>query len=63
MPKMKTKQSAAKRLRLTASGKLKHGSVSRGHLLGGKSRKRKRRLRKGAVLAAVDTPRIRVLLR
>ena len=45
MPKLKTKKAAAKRFRVTASGKLKRNKSNTQHILGKKSRKRKRNLR------------------
>lgn len=62
MPKMKTKRAAAKRFKKTGTGKIKrhHGYTS--HLLGGKSPKRKRQLRKGAIMSKGDTKRIEQLL-
>jgi large subunit ribosomal protein L35 len=62
MPKMKTKRAAAKRLKRTASGKLKRRSGWKSHLLEGKEPKRRRRLRKAGLIAKVDEPRIRVLV-
>src|SRR3989454_9475444 len=45
MPKLKTKRSAAKRFRMTATGKIKAGKAGRRHNLSlGKNRKRKNRL-------------------
>jgi large subunit ribosomal protein L35 len=58
MPKVKTKKSIAKRFRRTARGKLVFTRPGRGHLNSGKSRKRKRHLRKTGVLAAPDTKRL-----
>jgi len=58
MPKKKTKKSLAKRFRKTASGKLKFTRPGRGHLLSSKSGKRKRHLRKTAVLAKMDGKRL-----
>ena len=46
MPKMKTKRAAAKRLKKTASGKLKRRSGWKQHMLEGKEPKRRARLRK-----------------
>ncbi|MCB1119578.1 MAG: 50S ribosomal protein L35 [Chlamydiia bacterium] len=51
MPKMKTKKSLARRYRLTATGKLKHNSPGKRHLLTHKTGKRKRQLCKPKVLA------------
>lgn len=62
MPKKKTKKSAAKRFRRTASGKLKFAHGGKSHLLGGKTRKRKRHLRKAGVLSKADESRIGELL-
>ena len=45
MPKLKTKKAAAKRFRITASGQLKRNKSKTQHILGKKSRKRKRNLR------------------
>lgn len=45
MPKLKTKKAAAKRFRVTASGQLKRNKSNTQHILGKKSRKRKRNLR------------------
>ncbi len=59
MPKLKTRKSAAKRFRLTASGKVRRRKAYRGHLLTRKSRKRKRNLRAPSLVAEVDRPRIR----
>jgi large subunit ribosomal protein L35 len=58
MPKMKTKRSAAKRLKRTASGKLKRRSGWKRHKLEAKSPKRRRQLRKGKLIAEVDQPRL-----
>ena len=58
MPKMKTKRAAAKRLKRTASGRLKRNRGWKRHLLEAKGPKRKRRLRKAVVVAEVDQPRL-----
>jgi large subunit ribosomal protein L35 len=62
MPKMKTKRAAAKRLKKTASGKLKARSGWKSHLLEGKEPKRRRRLRKGKMIAPADVPRLKILV-
>lgn len=56
MPKIKTKRAAAKRLKATASGKLKRRSGWKRHLLEAKSPKRRRKLRKATMIADVDQP-------
>lgn len=62
MPKLKTNRSAAKRLKLTKSGKIKKRSAMRGHILGKKTRKRKRNLKKNSYLASTEEKKIRRLL-
>jgi large subunit ribosomal protein L35 len=62
MPKLKTKRSAAKRVRITATGKLVAGGGWKQHHLESKSPKRKRRLRRNYPLAAADQKRMRLLV-
>jgi large subunit ribosomal protein L35 len=51
MPKMKSHRGAAKRFKRTATGKLMHQKRNRRHILTKKTSKRKRQLRKPAVVA------------
>ena len=46
MPKLKTKKGAAKRFKVTESGKVRRNKAFRGHIMTKKSAKRKRNLRK-----------------
>ena len=46
MPKMKTKKAAAKRFKVTGTGKLKKFKANKSHILTKKTTKRKRNLRK-----------------
>ena len=62
MPKLKTNKSAAKRFKVTKSGKLKKRSANRGHILGKMSRKTKRKLRQSSYVSAADAKKIRRLL-
>ncbi|GAB7388588.1 50S ribosomal protein L35 [Bacillaceae bacterium] len=62
MPKMKTHRGAAKRFKKTGSGKLKRYHAFHSHLLEGKNAKRKRRLRKAALISKGDHKRIKQLL-
>jgi large subunit ribosomal protein L35 len=62
MPKMRTKRAAAKRLKVTASGKLKRHSGWKSHLLEAKSPKRRRRLRQASLISAADQPRLKKLV-
>lgn len=58
MPKMKTHRGAAKRFNLTGSGKIKRSHAYKSHILTKKSAKRKRNLRKAAVMSAADAQRV-----
>ncbi len=51
MPKIKTKRTVAKRVKVTANGNLKHMHPNKDHILTKKSRNRKRRLRKAGYLS------------
>jgi large subunit ribosomal protein L35 len=59
---MKTKSSAKKRFRITASGKVKRATAYRSHILTSKSTKRKRKLRKGHYVSRQDTPAVKMML-
>ena len=59
MPKLKTKRSAAKRLKVTGTGKLARAKGWKSHLLEWKSPKRRRKLRTGTLISAADQKRIR----
>ena len=54
MPKLKTHKGAAKRFRLTATGKVKRGHSHARHILAKKSTKRKRHLDIDALVAEAD---------
>lgn len=62
MPKLKTRKSIAKRFKLTKRGKIKRKRSFKSHLLGGKTSKRKRQLRKPALVSSVDLDTIRRML-
>ena len=62
MPKIKTNRSAAKRLKRSGSGKLVRNRMGRRHKLTSKTRKRKRQLRRKAMVAASMMPRINTLV-
>ena len=50
MPKMKTSRSAAKRFKVTGTGKLVRHKAYKSHILTKKTTKRKRNLRKATLL-------------
>lgn len=62
MPKQKTNRGAAKRFKLTASGKVKRGKAYHSHILTKKNRKRKRNLRKGTLVSKSDESRVKRML-
>lgn len=62
MPKMKTHRGAAKRFKRTGSGKIKRSHAFTSHILEKKSPKRKRNLRKSAIMAKGDAKRIDQLI-
>jgi len=57
MPKMKTHKGLAKRVKITATGKVRFKKANSGHLMSGKSGRRCRSLRKPAMLAATGLKR------
>ena len=57
MPKLKTKKAAAKRFKITGTGKLKRNKSNTQHILGKKSRKRKRNLRHATTVLLLYLPR------
>ncbi|MEE9347811.1 MAG: 50S ribosomal protein L35 [Robiginitomaculum sp.] len=59
MPKMKTKSSAKKRFKLTASGKVKAGQAGKQHGMIKRTNKQLRNKRGTTVLAACDARRIK----
>jgi len=62
MPKMKTKRGAAKRVKLTGSGKLRRAGGWKQHKLEKKRPKRRRRLRKAKLIDKADEPRFTELV-
>lgn len=62
MPKMKTKRGAAKRFKVTGSGKVKRARAYRRHILTTKTRKRKRQLRRAGMVAAADERTVKRLV-
>jgi len=51
MPKMKTHRASAKRFSFTGTGKIRSRKSGKSHLLGHKTRKHKRRLKKFDVIS------------
>ena len=62
MPKMKTSKAAAKRFKLTGTGKLKRSKAYKSHILTKKSAKRKRNLRKPAITDSTNIQTMKRIL-
>jgi large subunit ribosomal protein L35 len=62
MPKMKTKRSAAKRFKLTGTGKLKRAKAFKSHILTKKSAKTKRNLRKAGYVSVTQEKTMKQLM-
>lgn len=62
MPKLKTRKSAARRFRVTGSGKLVRRKAYKSHLLQHKKSDRKRRLSKTAVVNERDAENVRLMM-
>jgi len=62
VPKLKTHRGAAKRFRKTGTGKFKRTHAYTSHILSKKSAKRKRNLRKNALIAGADQRKVERML-
>jgi len=62
MPKQKTKRAAMKRFTFTGSGKINRAKANRRHILTKKTRKRKNKLGKPALVSSADFRRVEKLL-
>ena len=60
--KLKTKRCAAKRFKLTATGKIKRGHSMKRHILTKKAQGRKRSLRKAGLVSPADVAQVRRML-
>lgn len=62
MPKMKTRKCAAKRLKMTGTGKYRHNKAGGRHIMTKKSSKRKRNLRRDGAVSSAEKNRIKAAL-
>lgn len=62
MPKLKTKRAAAKRFKVTGTGKLKRSKAYKRHILTKKSTKNKRNLRKATIVDASNVKTMKKVL-
>jgi large subunit ribosomal protein L35 len=60
MPKMKTHKGLSKRVKVTATGKVRYNKSNAGHLMSGKDGNRRRRMRAHDVL---DNPKLAAKIR
>ena len=62
MPKIKTNRAAAKRFKVTGTGKLKRSKAYKRHILKKKTTKTKRNLRKAAIVDATNVKNMKKIL-
>ena len=62
MPKIKTSRAAAKRFKVTGTGKLKRMKAYKSHILTKKSQKRKGNLRKATITDATNVKSMKKIL-
>jgi large subunit ribosomal protein L35 len=62
MPKLKTHRGAAKRFKVTGTGKVVRNRAYKSHLLTGKPSKRTRRLRTSTLVSSTQCAKMRTLL-
>ena len=62
MPKIRTNRAAAKRFKKTGTGKIVRAKAFKSHILTKKSPKRKRALRQGTVVDAINVGALRRMM-
>ena len=62
MPKIKTNRAAAKRFKVTGTGKLKRNKAYKSHILTKKSTKRKKNLRQATITDATNVKNMKKVL-
>jgi large subunit ribosomal protein L35 len=62
MPKQKTRRGAAKRFRLTGTGKLKRNKANHRHMLIRRSKTVKRKMRNSGLVSKADERKVRRML-
>ena len=62
MPKMKTSRAAAKRFKVTGSGKLVRNKAYKSHILTKKTTKKKRNLRKDIIMDETNVKNMKKIL-
>ncbi len=62
MPKQKTHKGLKKRIKITATGKVKHKRAGGGHLMSSKNAKRRRRIATAGILKPMEAKRIKAAM-
>ena len=62
MPKMKTRRGAAKRFKVTGSGRIKRNKANHRHMLIRRSNKAKRKMRQAGILKTGDAKLVTAML-
>ena len=62
MPKMKTRRGAAKRFKVTGTGRIKRNKANHRHMLIRRSNKAKRKMRQAGILKSGDAKHVKAML-
>ena len=62
MPKMKTRRGAAKRFRVTGSGKLRRNKANHRHMLIRRSKSARRKMRQPDLISSRDSRKVRRMI-
>ena len=62
MPKQKTHKGLSKRIKITATGKVKHKRTGGGHLMSGKNAKRRRRVSSSDIMTSAMAKKAKIEL-
>ena len=62
MPKQKTHKGLAKRVKVTGSGKVSRHKSNGGHLMSGKSAKKRRSIRQSTLVTGLKAKRLKAML-
>ena len=62
MPKMKTRRGAAKRFKLSGSGRIKRNKANHRHMLIRRSNKAKRKMRQAGLVRSADRKLVKAML-
>ena len=62
MPKMKTRRGAAKRFKLTGTGRIRRNKANHRHMLIRRSKSAKRKMRNAGLVSSAEENRVRKML-